>query len=295
MKRWLAALCLVFSAAAWAGDGLVALPRLQARVTDLTQTLSADQRSTLESSLAAIEGSNGPQVAVLLLPSTKPETIEEFGIRLAEAWKIGHKGVDNGVIVIVAKDDRRVRIEVGYGLEGPLNDATCQRIIREQITPRFKNNDYYGGLQAAIDGILAAIRTETPATGDQAATQAASPIPPDRVDGMVDYFGQHENTFWLGLAALLIGITALRFFLGDMVGSSVTGGVVGVVAFFFTFSFVTALIAAGIAFLVALLGVNFIWLALLSGGSGGSGGGSGGGGFSGGGGGFGGGGSSGSW
>lgn len=292
MLRRLAALWLAFCAAAWAGDGLVPVPALAGRVTDLTATLDAGQRASLESSLAAVEAETGAQVAVLLLPSTKPETIEQFGIRLAEAWKIGHRGVDNGAIVIVAKNDRRVRIEVGYGLEGALNDATCQRIIAERIVPRFKAGDYHGGLQAAIDGMLPAIRSEAPA----GAGGAAGADRVDRALGWLDAFTRdHENLFWGALAAVLIGVTLVRLVLGDLLGSAVIGGIAGVAAFFLTLSFVAALIAALAGFLVALVGVNFIWSALLSGGSGGSGGGSGGGGFSGGGGGFGGGGSSGSW
>jgi uncharacterized protein len=300
MRRWLAALFLLLSTAAWAGDGLVPLPALSARVTDLTHTLSADQSGSLESQLAGIEGETGAQVAVLLLPSTQPEAIEQFGIRLAEAWKIGHKGKDNGVIVIVAKSDRKVRIEVGYGLEGPLNDATCQRLIREYVAPRFKANDYYGGLQVAVAGILAAIKTDMPAAGaDQAAEQNASPVELDRVDRALNWFDalgtDHESIFWILIGGVLIGITALKFFLGDFLGSSVIGGLTGIAAFFLTLSLVAALIAAVVGFLFALIGINIIWSAILSGGSGGSGGSSGGGGFSGGGGGFGGGGSSGSW
>jgi len=131
-------LCL-FAVFAWAGpgggaDGLVAIPTLSARVTDLTGTLGAGQKVALEQKLAAFEARKGAQVVVLVLPSTQPETIEQFGIRLLDTWKIGRKGVDDGVILIVAKDDRRLRIEVGYGLEGRLNDATAKRIISETIS-----------------------------------------------------------------------------------------------------------------------------------------------------------------
>ena len=119
-----------------AAQDQVAIPALSARVTDLTATLGGEQRATLEARLAAIDAANGAQITVLLLPSTQPETIEQFGIRLADAWKIGHKGSDNGVIVIVAKEDRRVRIEVGYGLEGAIPDAIAKRIVAIPIRPR---------------------------------------------------------------------------------------------------------------------------------------------------------------
>jgi hypothetical protein len=114
---WLALFCVLFPGIGWAAAP-VPLPALTARVTDLTNTLDATQRGRLEAQLAAIDRSGRAQIAVLLLPTTQPETIEQFGIRLAEAWKVGRKGADNGLIVIVAKDDRRMRIEVGYGLEG---------------------------------------------------------------------------------------------------------------------------------------------------------------------------------
>ncbi len=294
MVRWLVAFWLVVTAG-WVAAAEVPLPALAARVTDLTGTLTPNQSASLESSLATLETETGAQVAVLLLPTTQPETIEQFGIRLAEAWKIGHKGADNGVILIVAKNDRRVRIEVGYGLEGALNDATCQRIIREVIAPRFKAGDFYGGLQAAVDAMRPLIRGEMGAWSGSPGAPAASRGAPGGVDEAVDFFGQHENVFWVVAGAVLIGVTFLRWILGDVLGSSVTGGVVGIVAYLLTFSFLAALIAAGIGFLVALIGVNFIWSAVLSGGSGRSGGFGSGGGFSGGGGSFGGGGSSGSW
>jgi tRNA(Leu) C34 or U34 (ribose-2'-O)-methylase TrmL len=115
---------------------LVAIPPLTARVTDLTSTLNGEQKAMLEQQLADLEARKGAQLVVLILPSTQPETIEQFGIRLFEAWKVGRKGVDDGVMLIVAKDDRRLRIEVGYGLEGALNDATAKRIISETITPQ---------------------------------------------------------------------------------------------------------------------------------------------------------------
>ncbi|HMY44793.1 MAG TPA: TPM domain-containing protein, partial [Leptospiraceae bacterium] len=114
---------------------LVQIPKLSARVTDLTGTLSGTETSALEQKLEALETSKGSQIVVVIVPTTKPEAIEQFGIRLAEAWKIGRKKIDDGAILIIAKEDRRMRIEVGYGLEGTLNDATCKRIIDEQIVP----------------------------------------------------------------------------------------------------------------------------------------------------------------
>jgi uncharacterized protein len=136
------------------------LPPLKARVTDLTGTLSQRQRDALEARLAALETAKGAQVAVLLAPTFQPESIEQYGIRLAEAWKLGRKGVDDGVILLIAQDDRQMRIEVGYGLEGALNDATAKRIISEVITPHFQAGDYYVGIDAGVNAIQAVIEGE---------------------------------------------------------------------------------------------------------------------------------------
>src|SRR4051794_38486782 len=162
--RWLAALAALLAAAgigfrppAWAD---VAIPTLKARVTDLTGTLTPEQVGTLEQRLAAFEAKKGSQIVVLMLPSTKPEAIEQFSIRLAEAWKIGRKGTDDGLIIVIAKEDRRLRIEVGYGLEGAIPDAVANRVISETITPRFKAGDYYGGISAGVDQLIKLVEGE---------------------------------------------------------------------------------------------------------------------------------------
>src|SRR5262249_42609472 len=126
----------------------------QARVTDLTGTLSAPQIQSLESRLRDFEQAKGSQIAVLILPTTQPETIEQFSIRLAEAWKIGRTRVDDGVILIVAKNDRKLRIEVGRGLEGAIPDAVAKRIVSDVIAPRFKAGDFYGGVSAGCDALM---------------------------------------------------------------------------------------------------------------------------------------------
>ncbi|MGR8952832.1 MAG: TPM domain-containing protein, partial [Gammaproteobacteria bacterium] len=118
-----------------ASAALVPLPDLSRRVTDLTATLNAAQRQALEAKLAAFEGRKGSQIAVLIVPTTQPEDIAQFGIRVADAWKIGREKVDDGVILIVARNDRRLRLEVGYGLEGAIPDAVAKRVIAEIITP----------------------------------------------------------------------------------------------------------------------------------------------------------------
>jgi uncharacterized protein len=161
VKAALVMLALWIGAAAPAALAQIALPPLEGRVTDLTGTLTAQQQSALEDRLAAFEKRKGAQVAVLILPTTEPETIEQFGVRLLESWKLGRKGVDDGVALIVAKDDRALRIEVQYGLEGVLNDATSKRIIEEAIVPRFRQGDFAGGIDAGVDRILGVIEGET--------------------------------------------------------------------------------------------------------------------------------------
>jgi len=277
MLRLLVALCLIAGSVLANDAGLVALPPLAARVTDLTATLSADQRTRLEEELAAVEKEKGTQLAVLILPSTQPESIEQFGIRLAEAWKIGHKGVDNGAIIVVAKNDRRMRIEVGYGLEGSIPDAVAKRIIDERMAPLFKQGDFFGGLRAAIEGLDQAI-------GGQASGPPAEPPPEGGSSG-----GEGSGLLpWL-MAALVAG-GVLRMMFG-VFGSFAAAAVAGWLGFAIFGSWLAALLAG-----VAIFVLSFFNLFALGGmGRGFGGGSSSGGGFGGGGGGFGGGGASGGW
>ena len=160
MLRWLVALCFALLPILGWSASEVALPTLTERVTDLTGTLSPDERASLTASLTALEKDKGAQVAIVMLPTTQPEAIEQFSIRLADAWKIGRKGVDDGVIIIVAKNDRKMRIEVGYGLEGAIPDAIAKRIAAEQMGPRFREGDFAGGLKAAVATLDKVIRGE---------------------------------------------------------------------------------------------------------------------------------------
>lgn len=255
----------------------VAVPSLTARVTDLTATLSAEQKASLESRLAAIDAAGGAQITVLLLPTTQPESMEQFGIRTAEAWRIGHKGRDNGVIVIVAKADRRARIEVGYGLEGAIPDAIAKRIIAEQMTPRFKQGDFYGGIQATIEGLEMASRGE--ALDVQPATYAKTV---HKVD--IEGYGMAV------MAAALVG-GVVRKILG-LFGVLIVSGLVGGAALLFGASWLIAVLLGIATFILSFFNLG----GMAMGGGGHRGGGfGGGGGFSGGGGRFGGGGASGSW
>ena len=261
----------------------VALPALTARVTDLTGTLDATQRGRLEAQLAAIDRSGRAQIAVLLLPTTQPETIEQFGIRLAEAWKVGQKGADNGLIVIVAKDDRKMRIEVGYGLEGSIPDAIAKRIIAERMAPAFKQGDFFGGLRAAVEALDTATGGQAsgsaPVVDSTGGVPAAAPAPSGGA--------QPDWITWLFGTLVAAGVVRLMFGLLGSLAAAAVGGWLGFMVFG---SLPFAIGAAVVIFL-------FSFVNLFSGRGGGSGGGgfSSGGGFSGGGGSFGGGGSSGSW
>jgi uncharacterized protein len=265
----------------------VPVPPLKGRVTDLTGTLTPSQVRALESSLAEFEQRKGSQIAVLMLPTTQPETIEQYSIRVADAWKVGRGRVDDGVIVVVAKNDRQVRIEVGRGLEGPIPDVIASRIIREIITPRFKAGDFYGGLSEATQALMKRIDGE--------------PLPAPR-QGARPVDEKYHGLFVLLLVVAALGGGILSRLFGRGGGAIGTGGVVGLIAWAITGILVVGVIAAMIGFLFAAFagggGVRRGWGGwgggLGSGGWGG-GGGFGGGGFSGGGGGFSGGGASGSW
>ncbi len=278
-------LCFSFAAAA---D--VAVPPLSGRVVDQTGTLSSGDIAALTQTLKDLETRKGSQIAVLIVPTTDQESIEQFSIRVAEAWKIGRKKIDDGALLVVAKNDRRLRIEVGYGLEGALTDATSRRIIDEDITPKFKSGDFAGGISAGVDRIIRVIDGE----------KLPEPEPEHwRSPGLANYIDPF-NPFVIVGAFIIGGI--LRGMLGRLVGSAATGGFIGFVVWLFVGSIAASVIVGIGAFIFALLseilpmgGGRRRGGAWCGGGGSWSGGSSSGGGFSGGGGSFGGGGASGSW
>jgi len=254
-----------------------AVPALSARVIDQTGTLSSSEVASLDQVLSAFEKKKGSQLAVLIVKTTAPESIEQYGIRVADQWKLGRKKIDDGAILIIAKADRTLRIEVGYGLEGALTDATSKRIIDDIIVPRFKQQDFYGGVVAGVQAIIAVVDGEPlplPAKNDQFAED--------------DVFQLLPVVF---IAALILG-GIMRAILGRMKGALVTGGFIAVMAWFILGAISLALVAGFVAFIIALSGFGIGGGGFGSGSGGGRGGG---GGFRGGGGGFGGGGSSGRW
>jgi uncharacterized protein len=272
----------------------VAVPPLRTRVTDLTGTLTAEQRQALETRLAQFEQHKGAQIGVLLVPTTQPETIEQYARRVLDEWKLGRKGVDDGALLLIALNDRKLRIETQYGLEGVLPDAIANRILDEIITPRFRQKDFYGGISAGIERMISVIEGEPlpepqrrPGSGEQGAA------------------GNVEALLMIGFALVFVVGGILRAMFGRVGGAAVTGGLGGIIAWLIVGSLIAAGAIALIVFVLStILGVAGAARGVRRGGwshghwgGGGFGGGSwgGGGGWSGGGGMGGGGGASGSW
>jgi uncharacterized protein len=273
------------------GQDLQPIPKLEARVTDLTGTLTAAQQTELEQKLADYEARRGAQIVVLLVPTTAPEEIEQYSIRAVEAWKVGRKKVDDGVLLIIAKADRRLRIEVGYGLEGVLTDATSRRIIDETVVPLLQQGQYFAGVNAGVEQIMRVVDGEPLPPPDTRWQQRGAPL---------------WNLLPFLLVAVLVGSSLLRAVFGRAVGAGITGAGAGLIVFVLSQVLGLAIGAAVLAFILALIagfsgggwsGGRGPWGGGWGGGGfgGGLGGFGGGGGFSGGGGGFGGGGASGRW
>ena len=287
---------LAFVPLAWStlAFAQVEIPELRAPVTDLTGTLTPDQIAALDQRLREFEAAKGSQIAVLLVPTTQPETIEQYSIRVAEKWRLGREAVDDGVLLVVAKEDRAVRIEVGHGLEGAVPDVLANRITDQVIVPRFRSGDFFGGVASAIDRIIALVEGEPlPEVLQRPQSQA-----PQGIGAALPIF--------LMLVFVISGI--LRRMFGTVGGAFFTGGVAGVLVWILTSVLGFAIGAAVIAFLFTVFGGGGGgrgWSSSrrghhwggggFGGGWGGGGGGFGGGGWSGGGGSFGGGGASGRW
>ena len=280
-----AAIALIVAVLAFSGIDAradVAVPALTARVTDTTNTLTDEQKTRLEGTLKDFEARKGAQIAVLIVPTTEPETIEQYSIRVVEQWKLGRKNVDDGALLIVAKNDRQLRIEVGYGLEGALTDATSHRIIDETIVPRFKEGDFYGGITAGVDSMMRVVSGEP------------LPAPPEGRQGSGGARGLLPVLFVLTVVAGGI----LRAAFGRLPGAVVTGSLIGLLAWFLSGAVLIAAVAGAIALVFTLLGSGmgaYVGGRSIGGGPGGFGGRSNRDIFRGGGGGFGGGGASGRW
>jgi uncharacterized protein len=299
-RRTLAAFFL--TAFAWAGlpalaQGLLPVPALTARVIDQTQTLDSAQRNGLETKLAAFEQRKGSQIVVLMVPTTAPEDIASYTQRVGDTWKIGRKGVGDGLLVVVAKNDRAMRIATAKALEGAVPDLAAIRIIDEEMKPRFRQNDFAGGLNAAVDRLIGLVDGE-PLPAPSRDTGESSGYGNDGIFGFLQHFGLFL------FVGVFIGAPIVRAILGKKLGTVVVGGGVGLVVFLITASIAIAAIAGVIALVITLVaaagrpgGGGGGWSSGGGGGGWSSGGSSGGGGgfSSGGGGNFGGGGASGNW
>ncbi|WP_282297476.1 TPM domain-containing protein, partial [Stenotrophomonas sp. PS02289] len=236
---WWLVLCLALlwpGLAAWAQTP-AAIPTLDSPVVDTTGTLDAASRQALIDQALALQQRKGSQLQILMVPSTAPEDIAQYTQRVFEQWQIGRKGVDDGVLLVVAKDDRRVRIEPGYGLEGAIPDAIANRVIQEYLAPKFRNNDYAGGLTDATGVLVKLIDGEAlPAPVSDHRTRADSSVDVWPVALVIGFF---VGTF---LRTLLGGLPRpLRAVLG--------GGGAAVAAFLFT----SLWLASGVAGVIGLI------------------------------------------
>jgi len=249
----------------------VAVPSLVGHVTDKTGTLSAAQKDTLEQTLRAFEARNGAQLALLLVPTTESEGIEQYALRVAEQWKLGRKKVDDGMLLVVAKEDRTIRLEIGYGLEGVLSDAESKRIIGEHILPLFTRGDLYAGLEAGVAQIIHRVERD--------------PVLPVEVHLASLQPELEFYRFILFFAGVAFGIV-VRWRMGSGHGAVITGIVATALSWWVIGSLLQGLLVGVAAMVVTLLGVTRVlrgvgWFGGIRGAWGGGGGGFGGGGASG--------------
>lgn len=240
LLAWLLALsAIVFTPLAFA-QALQPVPPLSARVIDRSGSLSAPERQALEEKLAAFEASQGSQIVILLVPTTQPEDIAAYAFRVADAWKIGRREVGDGILLVVAKEDRKVRIEVARALEGAIPDLAAWRIIDGVITPAFRSGDFAGGLNAGVDGLIALVRGEDLPAPAKGRTQDA--------DMGLEDLGALLFVAVPMLGAVLVGV------LGRKPGSLLTGGLTGLFVHVLTASLLLALVGGVLAavFVLAL-------------------------------------------
>ena len=282
LMRTAAAAALLLALCATAEDAPI--PPLTGRMVDPNGALTTGQKRELEASLEAFETRKGSQIAVLIAATTFAEPIESFAIRVAETWKIGRKGVDDGIIVVIARNDQAMRIEVGYGLEGAVPDAVAKRLIEEEFIPKFREGDFYGGLRAGLDRLMRVIDGE--------------PLPePKQEAGRGSDLRSIEAYFVLFLAIVIVVGGLLRALFGRLPAATLVGLGTGLLAWLIVAPVMVAVLVSIVGFIFTLAGGGHRG-GVGSGGfgrGGFGGGGFGGGGFSGGGGGFGGGGASGRW
>lgn len=247
----LLAVCAAFAVHAAEGDPQP-VPPLKERVTDTTATLSSADEARIEAKLKQFEAQKGAQIAVLIVGTTQPEAIFDYAIRVGEAWKLGRKGVDDGVLFLIAKNDRKLQILTGPGLQGSLTDAMSKRIIAETVAPKFRSGDFAGGIEQGVDKIIAVLQGEA--------------LPPPQKKRVSVKNTNYEGFLVVGVIAALFVGPLLRSLLGRFLGAGATAGVTGAAAWWIAGGLLFPIAAAVIVFLVVLMmgAMNF------SGGSGGS-------------------------
>ena len=243
LKHYFLALCLWFTITLASAE--VAIPELSKRVTDLTATLTTEQTQNLEDKLAAFEARKGSQIAVLILPSTQPEAIEAYSIRVAEAWKIGRKNIDDGVILLIAKDDRQLRLEVGRGLEGVIPDAIAKRVLAETIKPHFKSGDFYAGIDAGITQVIGLIDGEK------------LPEPSATTNEYYDFDGFMIAIFFISVFIDLVLSALMGRGIGTLVGLPSIGFISALLAPFFALKVIPCIVAGVSMFLVLKIFTGF--------------------------------------
>ncbi|CAN5820843.1 YgcG family protein [soil metagenome] len=225
-----------------AAQSEVPVPRLERRVTDLTGTLSVQEQAALEAKLAAFEARKGSQIAVLFVPTTEPETIEEYAIRVAEEWRLGREGVDDGALLLVARDDRALRIEVGYGLEGAMPDAIANRIVEDIVVPRFRLGEFDAGVNAGVDAMIRVIDGEPLPGADPPASW-----PSGGSEGL-------GGLFVIGFMLVMVVGGVLRALFGRLPAALLTGGLTGAIVWVLVASALAAGMVGMLAFVFTLLG-----------------------------------------
>lgn len=242
LNRWLTALALCLVAWAASAQGLLLVPALSGHVIDQTATLSGAQRQALEGKLAGLEATHGSQVVVLLVATTQPEDVASYANRVANSWKIGRRDVGDGLLLIVAKNDRKLRIEVAKSLEGAIPDLAAKQVIDTALTPSFKQGDYAGGIDVAVDQLAARI------TGE------ALPLPARNDDS-----ARNGGTFeWQNLAVfvffgVVLGGRVARGLFGNKLGAALTGVAAGVLVNVLTSSVLIGIFAALAAMIFTLV------------------------------------------
>lgn len=213
------------------------IPPIAGWVTDTTGTLTAEQKARLDQQLKSLEKDKGAQVVILMVPTTGEETIEQYALRVFDTWKIGRQKVDDGILLLVAKDDRRMRIQTGYGLEGAVTDLQSGRIIREQMTPHFREGDFYGGIQAATDSLVGLVNGEE--------------LPPPPKTAPVTSSGE-EGVFWEPLLA----VGAIVFFASPLFAAFAAGVFTLVVSGSITLALIAAVVGAVLSMIGRLFGAG---------------------------------------